>query len=504
MNLVESNYSIIDTLIKKGDIREAIKLLQSEQSQELLRPIQKAELFRRVGDYASALMALRSEIFEQGDLKSKIKDENLLEYSMNLVQHGLMKQSKELMKRVQKKTYSWFQLAGFIGLKELDYQSSLNAFKSALASKEATDYQKLVASVNIANAYLGVFDFEAAIHAAEHALKKTDPDQHGFLIRYLKHIQSQAYAFLNDRESYLKCTLLVFKSFEMNSKGEKVSSDFFEFCRGRFIAECVLNLKHEFSKHALLRMAESLHEYHAFNEIEIMSELKKRSSTLLKANSMNSSGCYLSQRARILMLLDGDDSSESTHVVQDRFFWKGHLAFQKSNFDFSVNRQYGDLKVGQLPHRILQLFLKNPWRRFTVFEVYEEVFPDRKYFNPTQSPNLIHQGIKRLNTILRNTEIPIQITHHFDRYELTANGHFSANFDLESAEWSAFRQQCRELFKDRFFRCEEMATLLHITPRQIQKLMKQNNNLFEKKRIGRNIYYKVQDSIVGKMAASPT
>ena len=489
--LQKYDYLALDALIKRGSLREVARVLQDHTLSPNLNPRQKAEFFRRIGDYPSALNSLRAHVFEQGELKPQMSDAVLFEYALNLVQHGLPKQAHVFLLRVKKKSADWHQLQGFIALKELNYEKALIAFKNTLSASDSSQYQKLVARVNIANAYLGTFEFDSSLQESEWALALTDPNQHQFLIRYLNHMKAQAHAFLNNLTEYQACTAKVFEFLTEYEMNKKISADLFEFYRGRFVAESIFRIKHSVAAKKLLKTAEDLHEYHALNEIRVMNELSKKSFQTLKANRLNPSGRFFQARALHLRQLNKMPEN-SEHQVSHAFFWAEQKQVQTQSFKLSLFRSPQKLKIGQLPYRILQYFLINPWRRFTVPEIYQAVFPERTDFSPTHSPNLIHQGIKRLNAILQHEKVPMQVRHRFQRYELNSLGKFTARMDVPLLILPAFVQQCRDQFKGQPFQLVGLAKILSLSPRQVQNLIRQNRDYFEHKRTGRNLFYRLK------------
>lgn len=485
------SYSNIDALIKKGSLKLASKALRDKKQISTMRPVQLAELFRRTGDYFSALKVLRKNIFERGELKQKPHDADIVEYSTSLVQFGLISQAKVLMERVQQKSYSWFQLNGFMSLQKLEYNEALGHFNKAYLAKDATAYQRLIARVNMTNAMLGTFEFTDVITLADQILKDLDALQYGFLEKYLNHIKAQAYAFTFNKNEFEKHSNLVFKNSQINKLEDINSADEFEFIRGLFVCECILGLKHRFSKEKIMKLAWNLHEYHALNEFKIMSEFNYKKTEALEINQFNRTGQFLKKRYEFFKKTKWKNQ-DSVSITHSAFVFEDAFKNTENKFEYKMNTKLGHLKPGQIPIDIFELMIKNPMKCFSVYEVYENVYSSNKYFDPLRSPNLIHQAIRRLNTILSTEGFPIEVRSRNDRYQLVPTNQFNIRVKLDFSNSDAFVKMCELEFGHNKFRTVEASSALKLTARQVQNLIRQNESHFEKNKIGRNILYRLK------------
>ena len=158
---------------------------------------------------------------------------------------------------------------------------------------------------------------------------------------------------------------------------------------------------------------------------------------------------------------------------------------------YSFNEGIGQIKAGQLPHRLLGLLLKNRFLYFTVEEIFERVFPERIYFNPNSSPNLIHQAVKRLNKLLLLEKVPLQLISENERYKLQANGPVNIIFSQKYNNLPAFLLLWKKTFNEQWVQVRTAADLMKLSPRKIQSELKTFAVDFEIKRKGREIFYRM-------------
>ena len=164
MNAINSiSYVELQRLIQEGKTSQVLSLLRIRKNRLALIPNQRAELYRRTGQYNQALLELKNELFIRQELKKNLKDATLLEYALNLAQLGLLSQAEFFMNHCHSRPFAWFQLQGFIALEKLEYETAVQAFRSARESAGISNYQGFVSEVNIANALLGTFQFKEAI-----------------------------------------------------------------------------------------------------------------------------------------------------------------------------------------------------------------------------------------------------------------------------------------------------------------------------------------------------
>jgi hypothetical protein len=493
--LSAENYLKIDTLIKAGKWEEASLSLDDPKSRLSLKPVQCAELFRRLGDYGSALQVLRSILFLQNDFNRAADAAAILEYCLSLAQFGLYGQAKQWMQFVQNKTFAWHQLGGFIALKELHYRDALHFFQAAEKTNGSTPYQVLVARVNVANSLLGTFQYPEAMVHSQHTESLMEADQQVFLRLYLKHIQSQAHAFLKNKNGYEQCTQMLFEHLNPLDDLKTISADTFEFLRGRFVSECVLGLEHAIPLRDLVLAASRLHEYHALTELKVMSQVGRSDCTHLKFNLLNPTGAYLKKRIEFLLgeKLAVSEKITLTHLNFRSQVKKAEISCKNKStlsvYDLQKNR--GAIKVGQLPHRLISLFIHSPDKKFTVNEIYQALYPEKIHFHPSRSANLVHQAVKRLNKNLTLSIFPATIQSSTDRYMLVPKQAFKVVLHRELENQLPFLMQLSAHFRGKEFRSIDLAHKLNLKPRQIQNLLLQHSQFLSQKKVGRHVFYRV-------------
>lgn len=477
MNLLPpSPFNVIDFMIREGRPNEARATLKAtlETNPIPLTRLQRATFFRRLGDYTEALVQLRPEVYLSNELKPSAKPDCVLEYATNLVQLGLTREAQRLLQSPVPRTFAWHQLKGFLALKELDYPAAVEQFQAAHQSPDATTYQRLVSQVNIANSLLGTFEFKKALAQSQSTLDQLIPQEHAFLIRYLHHIRSQAFAFSNQPADYHKCQEQVFR----NSRGDpSLIADEFEFCRGRFVSECVLQLPHAMPLKPLLRAAEHFHLYHAATELQFMNQPSS-------VQAVDRSGVFLQKRMEHL----GISHSQTQRPLGETVVTLGPPRNVKTkNWSHVTGDEH--LKPGQIPHRLLGLFLANPFKKMSAQELFEELFPEKRGYHPSSSPNLVHQAVKRTNRCFQQSKLPLKIESTRDRYHLTARSRIKIHFAPKVLPDQAHPAALMHHFGLRWFQSKELAQTFKLTQRQAQNIIKRHAQFLITRRESRNLNY---------------
>ncbi len=118
---------------------------------------------------------------------------------------------------------------------------------------------------------------------------------------------------------------------------------------------------------------------------------------------------YASYRARISVESGIDFERE------ERFAWLWKADSKPSRLIDC--RAPSGLKAGQVPHRMLLALSADLYRPRRLAALHEAVFPGR-YYNPLSSPDLIHQGLRRVRDWLRREKIPLRVIEKRQSYSL--------------------------------------------------------------------------------------
>jgi len=489
-NETKAKIEELDQKIRNGEIRFASKILNGPES-ELIPVLERAQFFRRIGLYSKGLLALRPAVFIKGELNPKADSKAIVEYAINLVQIGLYREAKHLLKKREMKTFQDYQTLGFIALRELDYENAVQYFYEAQNLANDT-YQKQIAIINRLNAKLGLFQYDETIKESLVFLNDLENTGSKLLIQYLYNILSQAYAFMDDPLNFKICSTKVFQMGDLDQND--ISSNTFEFFRARFVSEAALKIKHEVSFQKISEIAINLQEYNALTEFRIMNAFSlsapKSRSELLK-QVMCTEKTFFGKRVEFILgeILEIPE----TFVISERYFQNTKKGSSQKPIRFKLEEGMGRLKVGQLPHRLFTAFLKNCNHAFSVEEMFEKVFPEKNYYHPNQSPNLIHQAVKRLNTLLKENEIPIEVLSVHKRYSLRSLGPFQIKMKSRSEELPTIVNLWRIHFKGRSVQNREASIALQIGMRQLQVLIRNSSSYFSVSKSGREIYYRVNE-----------
>ena len=331
--------------------------------------------------------------------------------------------------------------------------------------------------------FWGLFSLKKRLSSQKKTLNSLDPEEHRLLIRHLHHICAQAFAFLGQQGEFRASEKNVFGVIPEEPTLNTLVTDF-EFYRGRFVAECVLGISHSIPLSALLHAVEEIGSDHARLELLVMDRFHEPCPILLYTALANCSGKFLQKRFE---LLKGKSFGISGSHLE---FVLGESIGSTVMLDLGAGSLM--IKPGQLPHKILSLFIKNSFKSYSINDVYQSVFPDRIYFNPVHSPNLIHQAIRRLNRLLTLEGIPLEVKSKRRRYFLNIRKSIQVRVLLESQARSFFRDFCESIFGHTPFATEDLARKLRLTPRQSRNLIRQNAQELTKVKEGRRVRYSIK------------
>lgn len=149
----------IEELVKQHKIAESVKILDSLVIREIPGELRAtfANLARRCDNTARALKILAPNIHEV----ARVEPNDLIEYAATIRRAGLANQSLLLLSRVANHTQAHFHRAlGHIAL--FDYAQAKDHLELYLLSKEISEYQRRVASVNLMAALVALGEFERA------------------------------------------------------------------------------------------------------------------------------------------------------------------------------------------------------------------------------------------------------------------------------------------------------------------------------------------------------
>jgi|GEM_PF-3689163 len=479
----------IDLLIRQGKPFQAFSLLKKVHASSSIAPLEAARFLRRLGHYSRGLGLLRPHLFQQGDFPKKPNAELALEYALNLSQLGLVHEARWILDRTPGETYAAHQLRGFLNLKTLDFRSAYANFARAQATPDASPYQVRIAQVNQLNALLGVFDYEKVTQMGSKLVVCLDREEFSFLAAYTRHYLSQAYAFLGDRSKFQSFSDSAFRQLELSPKQIPTQADHFEFYRGRAVGSFYLGEAAEIPHARMARLAWSLFDDYAFSEFCYL--------TLREQAPLSPSIRFFQERDRILKrpvnLADGRDYFE-VQRLSGRPLPSGLNGLKRPQvFDLQEPRRF--LKIGQLPHRILESFLSDFYQSFSVPALFQKVFPERNHFHPTLSPNLIHQGVQRLNQILVREKLPLRVHSLQDRYALF----LAPSLEIRGFERltnpdavAPFVRMWKNSIGDQTFSSEDAAHAIGLKKRQVQNLLAQHHDAFEIVHEGRRRFYRLK------------
>lgn len=142
--------------------------------------------------------------------------------------------------------------------------------------------------------------------------------------------------------------------------------------------------------------------------------------------------------------------------------------------DFSINvMKVGD-DLGEIPHRILVLLLRDFYKPQRVGEIFSDLFPE-EYFNPTHSINRIHQIMKRGRAWIEALGWPVRLEERDGAYGLRASE--NARIFVRESAWpltgeGLVVESLRPEFGEREFVATEVSEKMRVSLASAGRLLK--------------------------------
>lgn len=163
--------------------------------------------------------------------------------------------------------------------------------------------------------------------------------------------------------------------------------------------------------------------------------------------------------------------------------------------DFEVDPLRVGEELGEIPHRILILLLRDFYKPQRVGEIFSEIFPD-EYFNPSSSINRVHQNMKRARDWIAELRWPIRLEEREGAYGLRLGERtriFVREHPLPLTGEGLVLESLRPVFGDREFTAQEVSEKLGASNAKAGRLLKRAlaSSQIEKTGAGRNTRYRL-------------
>ncbi len=490
----------IETLIRNGSGLEVRRWLGDLNVESLSRKetLKIANFARRVGLAELTVKLLGPLVLPKYDAVAIATHEERAEYACALIKLGILREAAMILGDLRSDEVPEALLyLSFAHFARWDYEASIPLLNRYLQQVE-DPYQKIVGSVNLAAALVYVDRLqEATVLLATLADEARRANAH-LIEGYCFELWGQAHFELGDFAQASTCfesaETKLLKSGSRNIFFVKKWKALLDIARARPV-----------SSHAIQRLATVRNEALANADWENV-----RQCDLFE-------GLLTEQPELVLKVYFGTPHTPFRKKLEKRsrgfiqipdFFERVIGAYEPAGsaaaptrrvFDIESGREIGSaffLKTGQVQHRLLQILASDSYRPFRITELFSQLF-DREFFDPTVSPNRVHQSIARLRSWLTEHEVPLQLIESDSSFRLSSeHPHYALKVprQIRDGTLTAIVDLLRLRFADRSFSLLQAADELEVASRTLSRQLKQatEQNLIEKIGGGSSTKYRMK------------
>lgn len=406
----------IDQLIREGNVKTAAQLLKKLRRDKIRRTdlVNAASLARRANLAPLAIRLLNPIVRPSRKAPAQATEKEKAEYAVALIKIGAVEEALGILKTLngsQNPEVHLYTAFGFVA--EWDYENSIPSLQDYLKASGLTDYQKLIARVNLAAALVHERRSEEASHLLDELLIETESSGRHLLHGNLLELSAQnsilsdqwerAREYLRRSEAILKNTGTVYAFFVRKWKA---------------ILEVKKTGGH---REALSKLQDIREEAAQLSHWETM-----RDCDLFEAIARDDRDLFLrlyfgtpfeAYRKKIVVEMSEPEKMPTEYCYLLGQGERGRFVFDLETGENTRNRMR--LKVGQVLHRLLATLCSDFYRPFSLTRLHSSVYAG-EYFNPVTSPHRIHHALKCLRAWFKRSHLPFVIEEKAAHYRLVS------------------------------------------------------------------------------------
>ena len=392
--------SEVEAWVRKGQFDVALRQLTSLQEKPIDRRhwAQVASLFRRCGRPIEALRLLSSVVRPSGRLAPSASAAECAEYGVALHLIGADQEASELLSQVNARHYPNAQLyQAFSLFGRWEYDQAVPTLRAYLRNPDLTEYQRLVGEVNLAAALVMIRNAESST-----------------LIRNAL-----------ERASRLDAKLLEVNLLEISVQDAVFSKNLKAISPALRRAQKILS-GHRDIYSLFIRKWEAIASMLSTSprsSAQLFQSVREDAARLRHFDTIRE--CDFHQAAHF------HDHNVLAHVYfgtpypsyRNRVIEAGFDPRKWSGYEWRIGRptkrthSLRAFKQGQLLHRLMRSLCSDFYAPRRLAQIHADLFPGR-FYNPFTSPNVVHQGIRRLRHWLRENHWPVVLQESSSFYRL--------------------------------------------------------------------------------------
>lgn len=446
----------MENFVRSGDLKSVKNILQDISVRNVPRSFafKIANLSRRVGHHRFALRLLNPIIHPTKSLQIPVTDEEVIEYAVNLMRIGIVGEALRLLENIKsKKNPDVLLYKAFCWVTLWEHEKAVPMILEYLKSNQISDYQKLVAKMNLGAYFVNLFQFAKAEEIIKDVLKRFQIHEHKLLAGYA--YQTLAEISIHKRQ-FEKAKQLIEESENL------FQSEHYRYAvyNKQLLAMCLLLNKNPDMKYVLAVKKEAKQRklWEVCRDLELYEAIIRKNKNKLVELKFGTP--FVKFRERI------DKLNVKKIVLPKSFTWYPNGRPDKNNHIFDVAsgtdlRSGSELNKGQLLHRLLETFSSDFYRPFKIEALFSKLFPD-EFYQPTHSLPKVAALIVRLRKWFREKRIPLEILNvSRNEFQLAAAKPYGIRvkiFEKQKSRDEFFLETLKQKFESDWFSCQLAVT----------------------------------------------
>jgi DNA-binding winged helix-turn-helix (wHTH) protein len=493
----------IEEFIRRGNIlaaqNEIKQLKPSAISREWI--VDFANMARRLRMEDWGVRLLRPIVRGDPPVTPQVTQQELCAYAGLLIKIGALPEAEKILQALEKSAISNVPLfQSQICIAQWDYKGAVGYLQKTLLEPELDPYQKCIAEVNLAGAYIFLQKNKQAEEKLQQVLKSCQENNWDLLYGNALELSAQL-AVLQNKKPEADRLLAEAQAragqhshYSIFIEKWKLLSELHQAQPGGQRFEV---LQKEFE--LLRQKAETLKSWESVRDLDYQLALVLNHENLLLNVYFGTP--HAAYRKRIEKIF-----SEKGWKIPNMFFRKMSAEPAERVLNVQDGKELGrqnsqGLKPGQMLHRLLNILATDFYKPFGIGELFSKLYPE-EYFNPDSSPDRVSQAVKHLRKWFVDNEIPMDIKVEGGRYGLMATGPYALQVSkkVKSAEEIAdlnvekTLQKLKTVWPYKSFSAQSAALELEVSVSSIRPILQKG--LAEKKLfksgVGRSTLYRFQ------------
>lgn len=459
----------VDQHIKEGALSKARSLLKSIKPKKVPRDsiLSLAQLSRRAQIPRLGLKLLSSIVRSEKVLLKPASAAELALYAALLAQAGVRREAREILETLSQKpepeiSFYWL----YVLLPEWNYQEAIPHIKKYLRSREISQYQRMVGTINLIACYIYVRDTSQALRSLKKMYGYLEKTPSPLLEKNYWELKSQAALQQHHYQEALSCLDKI-----KTSEASDIYSLYIE--KWKYLVSLKEGGPWQSSQFLKLKqLAKDLKDWETLRDLDLQTGLYLKDAKMIHYSYFGSG--YPAYRRAIRQQYNEVSYPRKYRIdLHQRRETKEKIYFSLQTGESSDGRI--KLKVGQSLHRCLCALLSDFYRPKSMDELFSDLFPN-EYFNPNTSTQRVSQLVYRLNHWLEKKGVPLFFESINYQYHLRTKTSFAVEFEEtpEALTQSSFRrEQAQNLIGESRFTAKGLVQLLDVSVRSAQNLCRE-------------------------------